>query len=108
MVKVQGLFAKTNLKIPVCHIRSKQGLGQARPNKKLSQRDKKFSRIENLWPRDDSCSHVSITCDFHSHVSITCDFQAPEFYVKHGYKQVFELSEYPKTGKRHYYKKELQ
>ena len=34
MVKVQGLFAKTNLKIPVCHIRSKQGLGQARPSKK--------------------------------------------------------------------------
>ena len=98
MVKVQGLFAKTNLKIPVCHIRSKQGLGRARPNKKLSQRDKKFSRIENLWPRDDACSHVSIICDF----------QAPEFYVKHGYKQVFELSEYPKTGKRHYYKKELQ
>ena len=38
----------------------------------------------------------------------TFDFQAPEFYLKHGYKQVFELSEYPKTGKRHYYKKELQ
>ena len=34
-----------------------QGLGQARPNKKLSQRGRKFSRIENLWPRDDSCSH---------------------------------------------------
>ena len=32
----------------------------------------------------------------------TFDFQAPEFYLKHGYKQVFELSEYPKTGKRHY------
>ena len=30
-------MAKTNLKIPVCHIRSKQGLGQALPNKKLSQ-----------------------------------------------------------------------
>ena len=29
-------------------------------------------------------------------------FQAPEFYLKHGYTQVFELSEYPKTGKRHY------
>jgi len=37
----------------------------------------------------------------------TFDFQAPEFYVKHGYKQVFELSEYPKTGIRHYYTKEL-
>ena len=34
-----------------------QGLGHARPNKKLSQRGRKFSRIENLWPRDDSCSH---------------------------------------------------
>ncbi|EDP20324.1 hypothetical protein FAEPRAM212_00668 [Faecalibacterium prausnitzii M21/2] len=32
-------------------------MGQARPNKKLSQRGRKFSRIENLWPRDDSCSH---------------------------------------------------
>ena len=32
-----------------------QGLGQARPNKKQSQRGRKFSRIENLWPRDDSC-----------------------------------------------------
>ncbi len=37
----------------------------------------------------------------------TFDFQAPEFYMKHGYKQVFELSEYPKTGIRHYYTKEL-
>ena len=46
MVKVQGLFAKTNLKIPVCHIRSKQGLGQARPNKKLSQRGKNFQELK--------------------------------------------------------------
>ena len=92
MVKVQRLFAKTNLKIrvcaaqrsnespsgafkrpnglaqqdggasprqvQVCRNRSKQGLGQARPNKKQSQRGRKFSRIENLWPRDDSCSHT--------------------------------------------------
>ena len=34
---------------------TRQGLGQARPNKKQSQRDRKFSRIENLWPRDGSC-----------------------------------------------------
>ncbi|KAB3572454.1 hypothetical protein GAY63_23275 [Phocaeicola vulgatus] len=34
---------------------TQQGLGQARPNKKLSQRGRKFSRIENLWPRDGSC-----------------------------------------------------
>ena len=32
-------------------------MGQARPNKRPSQRDRKFSKIENLWPRDDSCSY---------------------------------------------------
>ena len=47
-------------------VRSKQGLGQARPNKitsKLarvadvkSRWNTRFSRIENLWPRDGSCS----------------------------------------------------
>ena len=46
-------------------VRSKQGLGQARPNKitsKLarvadvkSRWNTRFSRIENLWPRDGSC-----------------------------------------------------
>ena len=46
MVKVQGLFAKTNLKIPVCHIRSKQGLGQARPNKKQSRSGKNFQELK--------------------------------------------------------------
>ena len=37
----------------------------------------------------------------------TFSFQAPEFYKKHGYKEVFTLNEYPYTGKRHYYTKEL-
>lgn len=37
----------------------------------------------------------------------TFDFQAPKFYAKHGYRQVFELAEYPKTGIRYYYTKEL-
>ena len=46
-------------------VRSKQGLGQARPNKITSEMrthcrsevpdGQKFSRIENLWPRDGSC-----------------------------------------------------
>ncbi|MCI2058943.1 MAG: GNAT family N-acetyltransferase [Oscillibacter sp.] len=37
----------------------------------------------------------------------TFDFQAPEFYRGHGYREVFTLEEYPVTGKRHYYTKEL-
>ena len=37
----------------------------------------------------------------------TFSFQAPEFYEKLGYKCVFTLTEYPYTGKRHYYIKEL-
>lgn len=37
----------------------------------------------------------------------TFDFQAPGFYRKHGYEQVFALTEYPYTGKRYYYTKRL-
>lgn len=33
----------------------------------------------------------------------TFSFQAPEFYIKHGYKEVFKLEEYPLTGKRYYF-----
>lgn len=33
----------------------------------------------------------------------TFSFQAPEFYKKHGYKEVFKLEEYPLTGKRYYF-----
>jgi GNAT superfamily N-acetyltransferase len=32
----------------------------------------------------------------------TFSFQAPEFYKKHGYKEVFNLFEYPYTGSRYY------
>ncbi|SFU75425.1 GNAT family N-acetyltransferase [Butyrivibrio sp. M55] len=37
----------------------------------------------------------------------TFSFQAPAFYVKHGYKEVFALKEYPITGARYYYTKEV-
>ncbi|SMC22203.1 Acetyltransferase (GNAT) family protein [Clostridium acidisoli DSM 12555] len=37
----------------------------------------------------------------------TFSFQAPEFYKKHGYKEVFELENYPVTGKRYYFTKTL-
>ena len=37
----------------------------------------------------------------------TFSFQAPDFYIKLGYKEVFTLEEYPYTGKRHYYTKTL-
>lgn len=34
-------------------------------------------------------------------------FQAPNFYKNHGYKEVFSLKDFPHTGKRYYYTKEL-
>ena len=37
----------------------------------------------------------------------TFSFQAPLFYQKHGYREVFVLEEYPLTGKRYYFTKSL-
>ena len=37
----------------------------------------------------------------------TYQFQAPAFYQKHGYQEVFALKDYPCTGQRHYYQKDL-
>lgn len=37
----------------------------------------------------------------------TYQFQAPNFYQKQGYKEVFTLKDYPYTGQRHYYQKDL-
>lgn len=37
----------------------------------------------------------------------TFSFQAPDFYKKHGYEEVYVLKEYPITGARYYYTKGL-
>lgn len=37
----------------------------------------------------------------------TYQFQAPDFYKRHGYKEVFRLQDYPYTGQRFYYQKDL-
>ena len=37
----------------------------------------------------------------------TFSFQAPLFYRKHGYQEVFALEDYPLTGKRYYFTKRL-
>ena len=37
----------------------------------------------------------------------TFNFQAPKFYEKYDYKEVFALKKYPYTGERYYYTKEL-
>lgn len=37
----------------------------------------------------------------------TYQFQAPAFYQKHGYQEVFTLKDYPCTRQRHYYQKDL-
>ena len=37
----------------------------------------------------------------------TFQFQAPAFYQKQGYKEVFTLKDYPYIGQRHYYQKDL-
>ena len=37
----------------------------------------------------------------------TYQFQAPDFYKRHGYKEVLRLQDYHYTGQRHYYQKDL-
>jgi len=37
----------------------------------------------------------------------TYQFQAPDFYKRHGYKEVFTLQDYLYIGQRYYYQKDL-
>ena len=52
----------------------KQGLGQARPKKNLSQGARNFQEFENLWPRDGSCSHVFDTFKIFSFLKLHRSF----------------------------------
>ena len=75
--------------------------------------------IEYLWVNDDLRGQNIGTELMHKAESIaksrgckyaflnTFSFQAPDFYKKLGYKEEFVLNEYPRTGKRHYYTKQL-
>ena len=54
LLSSRGAFT---LQLPACRTCSQQDLGQACPNKKLPHRGRKFLKIENLWPRDESCPY---------------------------------------------------
>ena len=70
--------------------------------------------IEYLYVRDDLRGQILEMAEKESKTRgckysfvNTFNFQAPNFYEKHGYKEVFALKEYPYTGERYYYTKEL-
>ena len=39
----------------------KQGLGHRTPQQEAVPKEQEFSRIENLWPQDDSCPHTFLS-----------------------------------------------
>lgn len=47
----------------------------------------------------EGCKHVLLD---------TFEFQAPDFYIKNGYSEVFVYEEHPVTGKHYYLKKDLE
>ena len=53
---------RRNKQLPVCRTRSQQGLGQARPNKKLSQKATNFQELK-------ICGHGTVLAGyvFHQH-----------------------------------------
>ena len=55
--KMEGLCPD---KFPFVELVPSRVWGSARPKKKLSQRGKNFSGIENLWPRDGFGSVVAV------------------------------------------------
>lgn len=77
-LEIEYLFVKENLR--------GQGIGSQLLQKAESEAKKR------------NCRYVFVN---------TYQFQAPAFYKKHGYKEVFTLKDYPYTGQRHYYQKDL-
>ena len=77
-LEIEYLFVKEDLR--------GQGIGS-----KLLQQAESVAKKRN-------CRYVFVN---------TYQFQAPAFYQKQGYKKVFTLKDYPYTGQRHYYQKDL-
>ena len=77
-LEIEYLFVKEDLR--------GQGIGS-----KLLQQAESVAKKRN-------CRYVFVN---------TYQFQAPAFYQKQGYKEVFTLKDYPYDGQRHYYQKDL-
>ena len=77
-LEIEYLFVKEDLRA--------QGIGS-----QLLQRAESEAKKRN-------CRYVFVN---------TYQFQAPAFYQKRGYKEVFTLKDYPYDGQRHYYQKDL-
>ena len=77
-LEIEYLFVKEELR--------KQGIGS-----KLLQRAENEAKKRN-------CCFAFVN---------TYQFQAPDFYLSYGYKEVFTLQDYPYTGQRFYYQKDL-
>ena len=49
------------------------GFGAGTPQQEAVPKGQEFSRIENLWPRDDSCSHLFRCVSQFSHFTLLAD-----------------------------------
>ncbi|WP_090111495.1 GNAT family N-acetyltransferase [Cohnella sp. OV330] len=65
--------------------------------RKMGYGTRLLMRIENI-ARENSCSFIKLN---------TFSFQAPEFYVKNGYKEVAVFEEAPVGSKHYYFKKAI-
>ena len=74
-----------------------------------SKREEAESEPLNIYVEDEKGNLMAglVAETFGNWLEIEYLFQAPDFYKRHGYKEVFTLQDYPYTGKRFYYQKDL-